>query len=152
MSPSNVALAVAVEKPRSEARRCRKSNAIKKNGNWSSASLKLALRVVDDGYKIRETGRHFDIPASSLIDHVYGRTLGRKRGKEGVLTVEDEGLLVEYMLNMAALGYPLTLGQLKFKVATLVQDRPNPFTNGIPGKSWLYWIRHKHPELVLPSS
>jgi hypothetical protein len=53
---------------------------------------------------------------------------------------------------MAALGYPLSMGQLKLKVATMVQDRPNPFTNGIPGKSWLYWFRWRHPKLVLRSS
>jgi hypothetical protein len=75
---------------------------------------------VDAGCKVREVARYFDIPASSLSDHVYDKTLGRKRGRPRILTVQEEGLLVDYMLKMVALGYPLTLGQLKIKVATLV--------------------------------
>jgi hypothetical protein len=83
---------------------------------------------------------------------VYGKIVGRKRGRPGLLSVAKEALLVEYMLKMATLGYPLTLGQLKMKVATLVQERTNPFTKGIPGKSWLYWFHRRHLHLVLCSS
>jgi hypothetical protein len=130
----------------------KQSSLLKKNGNWSTPALKAALRVVDAGCKVREVAKYFDIPASSLSDHVYDKTLGRKRGRPGVLTTDEEGLFVEYMLKMAALGYPLTLGQLKLKVGTMVQERANPFTNGIPGKSWIYWFRRRHPHLVLRSS
>ena len=65
--------------------------------------------------------------------------------------MEEESLLVEYMFKMATLGYPLTLGQLKLKVAMIVQERPNPFTDGILGKSWLFGFRQRHPDLVLCS-
>jgi hypothetical protein len=90
----------------------------------------------------------YEIPSMAL----YLTTVSRKRGKEGVIEEEEEDLLVQYLLDMAALGYPLSQGQLKLKVATMVQDRPNPFINGIPGKSWLYWFRQRHPKLVLCSS
>lgn len=96
------------------------ANVRRKNGNWSTASLEAALRALDAGYKLREVARHFDIPPSSLSDHAYGKTVNRKRGREGVLRAEEEGLLVQYLLDMAALGYPLSMGQLKLKVATMV--------------------------------
>ena len=38
-----------------------------------------------------------------LIMHI-GKTVSRKRGREGVLE-EEEDLLVQYLLNMATLGY-----------------------------------------------
>jgi hypothetical protein len=107
---------------------------------------------LDAGYKLREVARHFNIPPSSLSDHAYGKTMGRKRGRAGVLNEEEEGLLVQFILDMATLRYPLTLGQLKLKVATMVQDRPNPFTNGIPSKNWVYWFYRRHLHLVLYSS
>ena len=38
---------------------------------------------------------------------------------------------------------------MKAKVAEITQERVTPFTNGIPGKSWLKWFRARHPTLVL---
>jgi hypothetical protein len=125
---------------------------LKRNGNWSTESLKAAIRAVEEGCKIREVARHFDIPASSLADHVHGRTLTRKRGRGGVLTDVEEHLLVDWMLKMANLGYPVNMGELKAKVFELTQTRPTPFTDGIPGSSWVKWFRRRHPYLTLRSS
>jgi hypothetical protein len=107
---------------------------------------------VEEGYKIREVARHFDIPTSSLADHVHGRTLTRKRGRREVLTDAKEQLLVDWMLKMANLGYPVNMGKLKAKVFELTQTRPTPFTDGIPGSSWMKWFRRRHPYLTLRSS
>ena len=112
VTPSLSSLSAHTKEPRGTTK--------KKTGNWSTASLKSTIRVVDNGYKLREVAQHFDIPVSSLSDHVNGRTLSRKPGPGGVLSMEEESLLVEYMFKMATLGYPLTLGQLKLKVAMIV--------------------------------
>jgi hypothetical protein len=56
---------------------------LKRNGNWTTESLKVALRAVEEGCKIREVARYFDIPASSLSDHANGRTFTRKQGGGG---------------------------------------------------------------------
>jgi hypothetical protein len=65
----------------------RQSKQRKKTGNWSDAALQAALRAVDAGGKVRAVARYFDIPHSSLSDHVHGKTLTRKKGQAGVLTV-----------------------------------------------------------------
>ena len=44
---------------------------------------------------------------------------------------------------------PLNITELKTKVAELTQTRWTPFTNGIPGKSWIKWFRNRHLDLVL---
>jgi hypothetical protein len=50
---------------------------------------------------------------------------------------------------MQNLGFPLTISQLKLKVALLTEGRDTPFTDGIPGPGWLQWFRIRHPELSL---
>jgi hypothetical protein len=69
-----------------------------------------------------------------------------------VLTNAEESSLEQYLLQMQELGYPLTIGQLRLKVAEMVETRDNPFRNGIPGAVWLRWFRHCHPNLSLRST
>jgi hypothetical protein len=90
-------------------------------GRWSDAVLEFAKNAVDLGGQIHTIAKLYGIPPFSLVDHINGRTLTRKRGREGVLSVTEESQLVDYVLKMAELSYPLSLGQLKIKVAELVQ-------------------------------
>jgi hypothetical protein len=121
-------------------------------GRWSDAVLESAKNVVNLGGQIRTIAKLYGIPPSSLVDHINGRTLTRKRGREGVLSAAKEAQLVDYVLKMVELGYPLSLGQLKIKVAKLVQFRPMPFTTGVHGGSWVKWFRRRHLELTFRSS
>jgi hypothetical protein len=50
---------------------------------------------------------------------------------------------------MQDLGFPLSISQVKLKVAMITQDRDTPFTDGIPGPSWLHWFKRRHPELSM---
>jgi len=99
--------------------------------------LLIAIADVDEGMSIREAGRSNGIPSSSLRGHLYGTTIHRKRSKVGVLTDAKEGELVEYLIKMQNLGYPLTIGQLRKKVGILTQTRVTPFTNGVLGPKWV---------------
>ena len=52
-----------------------------KNGNWSDESFHNAMNVVtDDGMPLREVGRLFGVPTTSLRDHLYGKMRGRHKG------------------------------------------------------------------------
>jgi hypothetical protein len=66
-----------------------------------------------------------------------------------MLSPAEEDQLVQYVIGMQNLGFPLTIFQLKFKVATITQGRDTPFTNGLPGPSWLRRFRRRYPELFL---
>lgn len=114
--------------------------------------LRAAMEAVEAESNVKSACRCFEIPPSSLRDHLYGRTVGRKRGRGGVLTTFEEADLEAYVLKMQDLGWPLTVGQLRLKVAEIVQDRVNPFTNGILGAGWLRWFRRRHPTLTLRST
>jgi hypothetical protein len=119
---------------------------------WTNAQLSAAIQDVERGAAIRTAARVHQIPASSLRDHLYGTTTKRKRGRQGVLSQAEETSLEQYLLQMQDLGYPLTIGQLRLKVAQMVETRENPFRNGIPGAGWLRWFRRRHPNLALRST
>jgi hypothetical protein len=116
------------------------------------SALEAALEAVDAGESIRSASRLFGIPATSLRDHMYGRTVGRKRGRQGFFTAPEEAELVQYILKMQDLGWPMTIRLVRLKVAEICQDRSNPFTHGILGQGWLKWFKRRHHELTLRSS
>jgi hypothetical protein len=89
----------------------------------------------------------YDIPRTSFRAHLSGTVLSRKRGTALVLIEAEELELVQYVLAIQELGFPLTLLQLKLKVSLLTQGRDTPFTNVIPGTGWLLWFRKRHLEL-----
>jgi hypothetical protein len=120
-----------------------------RNGNWSNAQLQGALRVYDHGTSVNGAAAMFDIPRTTVRVHLAGTVLSRKRGAAPVLTDAEEQQLVQYLISMQNLDFPLTISQLKLKVAMITQGRDMPFTNGIPGPGWLRWFRRRHPELSL---
>ena len=38
---------------------------------------------------------------------------------------------------------------LRLKVALLIQEKPTPFTDGIPGSGWFWWFKKRHPNLAM---
>ena len=66
-----------------------------------------------------------------------------------MLTMQEESALEKYMTDMADYGHPLSTEQLCLKVALLTEERPSPFTDGIPGRGWLCWFKKWHPGLTL---
>jgi len=107
------------------------------------------MLAIDDGAPIKTVARLYGIPTTSLRDHVFGKTLSRKRGKSGVLSSEEENELVNWIFKMQTLGHPITLSQCRLKVAEITQDRYTPFTNGIPGPGWVKWFKARNPTLTL---
>jgi hypothetical protein len=57
--------------------------------------------------------------------------------------------VVKYIHSMARLGHPMNLTELRIKVAEATQLYQTPFTDGIPGRGWLRWFKHRHPKVSL---
>jgi hypothetical protein len=123
-----------------------KRNHGKKRGAWTTKALEAVLEALDDGHKMAEVSRHYKIPRTSLRDHVNGKTKCRKYGAKGVFTKDEEKDQCQYLEEMVRWGHALTPTQLRINVAQLTQTRPTPFTNGMPGISWLKWFKKRHPE------
>ena len=114
--------------------------------------MTAAMAAIKRGGKIRALARNFDIQASTLADHVNGRVLQRKKGPPTMLTQSEERALEEYILKIQEYAYPLSMDQLRLKVAEMVQERVTPFRDGIPRNGWIKWFRKRHPNLTLRNS
>jgi hypothetical protein len=119
----------------------------RRNGNWTNMQLQAAFRAHERGCSVSATASLYDIPITSFRAHLAGIVLSRRRRAAAVLTEAEEQQLVQYIIAMQELGFPLTISQLKMKVAMMTQGRDTPFTNGILGPSWVRWFKRRHPEL-----
>ena len=126
----------------------------KRNGNWTDAQLEKVLSAItDDGMKIREASRLYNIPTTSLRNHLWGTTPRRHRGICPTLKHDEELKLVEFIFKMQEIGYPLTPTDLRVKVAQATQHRQTPWSaTGLPGSGWLRSFRRRHPEISLRKS
>ena len=106
-------------------------------GQWSDESSKLAIDSFDQGYKMANVSRKYEIPRSSLRDHYKGKTRNRKMGPKTILSKEEDKL-VEYIELMVHWRHPMTPMQVENKVAEITQERVTPFRNGFPRESWLH--------------
>jgi hypothetical protein len=53
--------------------------------------MEEAMDAIENGTtSLRKTSRHYNIPLTSLFDHLYGKTRSRKLGPIGVLIVEED--------------------------------------------------------------
>ena len=66
-----------------------------------------------------------------------------------MLTIQEESALEKYMTNMVEYGHPLSIEELRLKVALLTQERPTSFSDGILGRGWLCWFKIRHLDLTL---
>ena len=88
-----------------------------KNGNWSNESLQAAMdAVTDDGMSLRQAGRVFGVPSTSIRNHLYGKTRERHRDIPPTLNSHEEKKIVDYVFKMQQLDHPLTPMQLRLKV------------------------------------
>ena len=110
---------------------------LKKNRNWSNYQLKAALKAVDKGAKICSTVDYYGIPRTTSRGHVHGQTQSRKRGSNTVFTTAEEEELVQYLLEMAKQGFPLTWLKLYIRISHMTQHQATPFKEGIPRNGWV---------------
>jgi hypothetical protein len=58
-----------------------------KKGMWTNEALKATIDVVEKGtHSLKRVSRLWNIPMSSLINHLNGKTKSKKMGLGGVLT------------------------------------------------------------------
>ena len=109
----------------------------------------MAIEGLDEGYKISEVCKKYNIHRSSLRHHVVGKCRGRKMDQKIMLSIDEEAKSCEYIELMVKWGHPMTPTELKANVAEITQDRVTPFKNGVRGYSWVKSFRLRHPHLVL---
>jgi hypothetical protein len=112
---------------------------ITRKGMRTDEALELTMDVVENGtYSLQRANMAWNIPMSSIFDHLNGKTRSKKMGPKGVLTEKEDVAMIAWTLIMGECGLSTSLQQLKTKVAKLTQIRATPFRNGILGNIWWY--------------
>jgi hypothetical protein len=103
---------------------------------WINERLEV---VMDDGERgrcsLREASMSWNIFLSSFFDHLNKKTRSRKMGLRGVLTKEEDVVVIKWTSNMQECGLSISLQQLKIKVVELTQTKDTSFQDGIPNNS-----------------
>lgn len=83
----------------------------------------------------------YGIPQSTVRYRLSGKwTTKVRKGPLTVLTDDEERKLVQYLVTMEKKGFPVVKELLLHKVKTFcdANSRPNPFTDNVPGKYFIF--------------
>lgn len=80
----------------------------------------------------------FGVPRSTIQFHLSDMFSRSELGRPTILTKEEEEEIVEWILICASKGFPRRKLDIASSIAGFLQldGRANPFSGGIPGKSW----------------
>ncbi|XP_026465236.1 uncharacterized protein LOC113367875 [Ctenocephalides felis] len=112
-------------------------------------TLEKALKEIRDGtLSVYKASRTYKIPNQTLYDKIHGKY--KKQGRAGapaVLTPEEENLIVEWVITMAQMGFPVTKDILLNSRHKLVAElgRSNKFKEGYPGRHWYEGFLRRNP-------
>lgn len=88
---------------------------------WTKQQLEAAAKAVGNGRPVREVGRSFNIPESTLRDRIKARNFeNAKLGRNPVFSEDQERALVKHITKLANIFYgitPLELRRLSYKFA-----------------------------------
>jgi hypothetical protein len=106
-----------------------------KIGTWTDEALKVTMDVIERGtHSLKKVSKSWNIPMSSITNHLNGKTKFKNMGPRGVLIKKIRCCSDEMDLRHVKMW--TTLQQLKMKVANLIQIRDTPFRNGILCNIW----------------
>lgn len=112
--------------------------------------VRNAIQSIQSGMSISEASRRFNVPRMTLSDKYSGRKkIECKTGVPTILSPEEEKILVDWILNMAKQGFPITKTQLCDSVQILMTElkRPNPFPDNRPQRHWYEGFLSRHKEI-----
>ncbi|KAH3889299.1 hypothetical protein DPMN_013352 [Dreissena polymorpha] len=72
--------------------------------------------------KIRVAAREFNVPRSTLSDHVHGRVGETRTGPVSLVNEDEEGALVSYLLYMADHGFPMTRNRTRVYIREIIKQ------------------------------
>jgi len=94
------------------------------------------MDVVENGtYSLRRASRAWNIPMSSISNHLNEKIKSKKTKQGDVLIEEKDVAMIAWTLIMGECGLSINLQQLKTKVIKLTQTKATPFRNGIAGNN-----------------
>jgi len=86
-------------------RRINKCDFLITRGKWTNEALEEAMDAIENGTtSLKKVSRHWNIPFTSLSDHLYGKIRSKKPRLACMLTVEEDHVMIAWVF---CLGYQL---------------------------------------------
>lgn len=130
--------------------------------SWTRERLANALKAIRVGSKIRAAARNFDIPESTLRDHLKGNNeevLAERApkkdnlGRNPVFTREQEQEIVDHVVTLGNLFYGVTPRELRRMAFDFAEANrlPHKFNAELKlaGKDWLMSFQKRNPQISL---
>lgn len=119
---------------------------------WSKESMEAAVKAVEEGMRLREAARLYNVPHETLRRRTTGAVaVDCKPGPSTVLTKEEECILAKYCIDMADMGYGLSRENVMRTAYRIVEKsgRKHPFQNGMGGRAWFDSFCARNPGISL---
>ncbi|KAJ8945555.1 hypothetical protein NQ318_020401 [Aromia moschata] len=121
---------------------------------WTENELEAAITAIQSGRKIREVGRSFNIPESTLRDKlkININTKG-KLGRKPVFNDEQETAIASHVIKLANIFFGITPAELRrlayqFADVNKIKHRFDQ-EKKMAGQDWLELFLKRHPEISL---
>ena len=114
--------------------------------------MEAAVESVKGGKGLREASRLYNVPVESLRRRVTGMVeMDCRPGPATVLTKSEEDEIVQYLIQMADMGYGMTREAVMHVVYLYVEKckRSHPFKNEKAGRWWFQGFKARHPNLTV---
>ena len=114
-----------------------------------------AVKAVEAGMSLRQEPEVYNVPVETTRRRVLGKiSVDCKPGPATVFSKEEENELVDYVVQMANMGFGLTRGDLQLIAYRLAErlGKSHPFLNRMAGRGWLEGFLARYCRLVLRST
>ena len=113
----------------------------KKGASYTQEMVQNALEEVSRGMSVRAAAKMFNIPHSTLQDHVTGKSSKVGAGAPTVLSYSEEQEIVITCQVLSEMGFGITRELIAVVISDYIREQgiSTPFANGMPGKDW--WQR-----------
>lgn len=113
--------------------------------------FQMALEEIKKGnINVYAASKKYNIPKSTLYDHVRGKVQKRNAGHPTVLSHDEEKEINRTCEILQLMAFPMNKETVGMIVKNYLSStgRPNQFTDGIPGEAWWRGFIRRWPSLT----
>lgn len=118
----------------------------KKSASFSDDNLAVAIHAVENGMSKKAASKQFNVARSTLQFRLKNKERPKFTcGPPSILTEGEEQILVKWLLQSSAKGFPRRREDLQQSVKQFLdgQGRTSPFKNNLPGKHYINYLCDK---------
>ena len=113
---------------------------------YTQSHLEQACKAVREGLSVRRAAEEYQIPKSTIQDHISGKVLSGSKSGQRYLSEQEEEELVTFILEAAKIGFTRTRKDIMSLVQTTVNAKGKNITIS---SGWWDGFKKRHPQVSL---